>query len=179
MGPDAQQPEHGVIHDRVDVSRHCLISPERQQRSPVNIRISHQILIYKEALVSVAAPYPFVPLDTIYKKHAAAKSECMRRHIPDPVQKFIAAVKFCAHRDINKLMHRSHFQLIPAAIRYICKPNRASRASSGVLIRRAAVIAVNRIQCLFPGLSAVNRKGTETFSASDLQSSGQFRLKFI
>ncbi len=141
--------------------RHRVISPERQQGSPVNVLIGKKILIDKKALVRISAPDPLIPLNSINEKNTAAQPERMHADFPDPVQKLIITGKRRFHRNVHVLVDRTHGDILLPAVRDKSIAHRTARRPPG-RIELPAVITVLRIQRLLPGLAAENPKRCST-----------------
>ena len=62
---------------------HRVVTAECQNCSLVNIRIRHQVTVYKKALISITRPDPFITFYSVNKENAAAKPEGMLCYRPD------------------------------------------------------------------------------------------------
>ena len=62
---DADQPQHGVVHNRVDVLADLRVSPQCAGRPLVDFFVKVQIRIDHHALISVSGPDPAVALDPV------------------------------------------------------------------------------------------------------------------
>ena len=135
---------------------HRVVTTECQNCSLVNIRIRHQVTVYKKALISITRPDPFITFRSIDKKDSAAKPECMLCHRPDLVQAFFSTMKSCFYRDIHILMICSEDNFSRLTIRNIRKTYCTAWTLSSFFVRLPAIIAVYRIDCLFPGFAAAD-----------------------
>lgn len=101
---DTQQPEQRVVHNGIDMLGHRVIAPQSKQGALFDIRVRHQKAVYEEALIRVAAPDPFIPLDTINKKGTAAQLESMLCHFPNAIKQRIITTEFGPRRNVHILV---------------------------------------------------------------------------
>ena len=146
MTLDGQEPQHAVVHDGVDVGGDGIVSPQGQQRPPLDIRVGKQIAVDKQALIGVARPDPLVPLHAVDEENAAAQAEGIRRHAPDPGHSVIAALKRGLDRYIDKLMDGRQFDPLTRN-----KSEMHSAAGATALrVGLPAIVAVLAIQRFLP-----------------------------
>ena len=124
MGLDTKDPIEGIVQDRIDMGCHRIVSPQGKERPAVDIRICHQILIHKKALICVTAPDPFVPFDSINKENTAAQPKGVLRYRPNLVKQPVIAEKLCPHRNIYVLMDCFDPDLFFPAVGDVCIPHR-------------------------------------------------------
>ena len=122
---NADQPQHRVVHDRVDVLPDLRVAPQSPRRPLVNLSVKIQIGIYHHALIGVSGPDPAVPLDPVDEEKAAAELVGLLGDPPDPVHHLIVAVKGGAHFDRNPLVHRTDLDFAGSDPRQIEKAERA------------------------------------------------------
>ena len=122
---NADQPQHRVVHDRVDVLPDLCVAAERAGRPLVNLSVKIQIGIYHHALIGVSGPDPAVPLDPVDEEKAAAELVGLFGHLPDSVHHLIVAVKGGAHFERHPLVHRTDLDFAGSDPRQIEKAERA------------------------------------------------------
>ena len=90
---NTDQPQHCVIHDRVDVLPDLRVSPQCPCCALVDLSVKKQIWVDHHALVSVAGPDPAVALDPVDEEQPAAEPVSLLGHLPDSVQHLIVTIK--------------------------------------------------------------------------------------
>ena len=169
-----EQPQQRVVDDRIDVRAHRLGRTEGDQRAPLQRRVRRQIAVHKQALVRVAAPYPFVTLDTVEHERPAAQGERVRRDREYAVQLRVVALKLRDHGDVDVLVDRPDGVVPDGAVRDERVSQRLPGAAARHGIGRAAIIAPDGIKRLRPGFAEIHRRRGV---ADDLERRRQLGLK--
>ena len=175
----AQKPQQRVIYNCINMSRHRIIATKREDRSLIDFCICHQITVYKEALVCISRPDPFITFHPINKKDSTAKTECMLCHRPDLIQTFFSTMKSCFYRDIHILMICYEDNFSRLTIRNIRKTYCTAWTLSSFFVRLPAIIAVYRIDCFFSGFATADQYRLISIFKFCLQNRIQLRFKFI
>ena len=100
-------------------------------------------------------------------------------HRPDLIQTFFSTMKSCFYRDIHILMICSEDNFSRLTIRNIRKTYCTAWTLSSFFVRLPAVIAIYRINCLFPGFATADPYRLISIFKFCLQNRIQLCFKFI
>ena len=152
----AANPQQGVVDDGVDVGGHRLAGAEGQQGALFQLPVGGEVAVDEQALVGVAAPDPFVPLDAVQNEGPAAQGKGVGRHGEDTVEGFIVAVKAGLHGDVHILVDGPDGVVPHPAIGDKGAAQGLPGAAAGGAVGGAVEIAPSCVQRLRAGLPQVH-----------------------